>query len=63
MTKEVMIAKKDYVCDFCGDPIKKGFAYRFKKGRVGRVENRKQVGVFFWSARHCFECVGTKYIE
>ena len=46
-------ARKDYTCDFCGEKINAGEKYRFYKARGPRFIKGLQIGIEYWSTRHC----------
>ena len=66
-----MKAQKDYICDYCGKPIKKGRIYLFGKGRDPRYRaihpleqyrglSEEQVGIQYYQYRLCTrtDCAG-----
>jgi len=53
--KEVK-ARKDYLCDICEKPIKKGDVYFFSKGKEPKFDDNdydKQIGIKYYQYRYC----------
>lgn len=54
MKEELLTARKDYVCGYCGKPIKKGTRYLCVAGKAGRYnDDGQQVGIQYWNIRKC----------
>lgn len=56
MGEKVLTARKDYTCDVCGKPIKKGEIHVYMTGRAPKYDDsERQIGICYWSARACIE--------
>jgi len=61
----IVKTRKDHLCGFCGEIIKKGERVKFESGRKAKLgnDNETQIGIEYWSVYlHMNDCMEAKEV-